>query len=274
MPRWVVHLPVDLTGPDNEVLLAHEERGIKGRYNCVEKITDLPDGRTEWRLVTSSTPAGSIPKSLAENTLPARISLDITSFIDWYYTCYLKPKTFEKDTTLGGSALVPVFPARIALAAIWGPGLYALYKSRAERDVKDIVPKTDRLLIGMCDPMIPATIELGESLSLANATALISARLLTIPRMSHRLVLPTSGTPYWEPCEKVDLGAHVREHTLPSGSGYSELRALLEQLSRMRVDPTRPPWDVSIIHHPENGSNGYLCLEALGRSSWRNHRLT
>ncbi|KAJ7199124.1 wax ester synthase-like acyl-CoA acyltransferase domain-containing protein, partial [Mycena pura] len=123
-----------------------------------------------------------------------------------------------------------------------------------ERDAKDIVPKTDRLLIGMRDPMIPATIELGGPLPLANATALISARLLTIPRMSHRLVVPTSGAPYWEPCEKVNLSAHVREHTLPSGSGYAELRALLEQLSRTPVDPARPPWDVSIIHRPENGS--------------------
>ncbi|KAJ7453734.1 wax ester synthase-like acyl-CoA acyltransferase domain-containing protein [Mycena latifolia] len=106
----------------------------------------------------------------------------------------------------------------------------------------------------MRDPMIPATIELGEPLPLASATALISTRLLTIPRMSHRLVLPTSGTPYWEPCEKVDLNAHVREHTLPSGSGYAELRALLEQLSRRPVDLANPPWDVSIIHRPGNGS--------------------
>ncbi|KAJ7453733.1 hypothetical protein FB451DRAFT_1049948 [Mycena latifolia] len=124
---WVVHLPVDLTGPGDEVLLAHEEHGIKGRYTCVEKITELPDGRTEWRLVTSSTPAGSIPKSLAEKTLPARISLvgrnfisfllysptnfifeDVTSFIDWYYTCYLKPKTIENDTTLSSSGN-PIF---------------------------------------------------------------------------------------------------------------------------------------------------------------------
>ncbi|KAJ7199125.1 hypothetical protein GGX14DRAFT_173710 [Mycena pura] len=144
---WVVHLPVDLTGPGDEALLALEEHGIKGRYTCVEQIMELPDGRTEWRLVTSSTPAGSIPKSLAEKTLPARISLDVTSFIDWYYTCYLKPKTIEKDTTQGGSgyslatvgcslavlnvfvyvvlyrtALAPIFPARTALAAIWGPG--------------------------------------------------------------------------------------------------------------------------------------------------------
>ncbi|KAJ7453570.1 hypothetical protein B0H11DRAFT_2161301 [Mycena galericulata] len=73
---WVVHLPIDLTGPGDEALRAHEDRGIKGRYACVERITELPDGRgTEWRLVTSSTPAGLIPKALAEKTLPARISL-------------------------------------------------------------------------------------------------------------------------------------------------------------------------------------------------------
>ncbi|KAJ7267250.1 hypothetical protein C8J57DRAFT_1068192, partial [Mycena rebaudengoi] len=72
---WVVHLPIDLTGPGDEALLAQEGHGIKGRYACVEKITQLPDGRTEWRLVTSNTPGGWIPKFLVEKTLPARISL-------------------------------------------------------------------------------------------------------------------------------------------------------------------------------------------------------
>ncbi|KAJ7736995.1 hypothetical protein DFH07DRAFT_96528 [Mycena maculata] len=72
---WVVHLPIDLTDPADEALLSYEGRGIKGRYACVEMITELPDGRTEWRLVTSSTPAGLIPKALAEKTLPARIAL-------------------------------------------------------------------------------------------------------------------------------------------------------------------------------------------------------
>ncbi|KAJ7102852.1 hypothetical protein C8R44DRAFT_640750 [Mycena epipterygia] len=72
---WVVHMPIDLTGPGDEELLAQEHTGIKGRYACVEMITELADGRTEWRLVTCSTPAGLIPKSLADKTLPARISL-------------------------------------------------------------------------------------------------------------------------------------------------------------------------------------------------------
>ncbi|KAJ7484976.1 hypothetical protein B0H11DRAFT_1722616 [Mycena galericulata] len=102
---WVVHVPIDLTGPGDEALRAHEDRGIKGRYACVERITELPDGRgTEWRLITSSTPAGLIPKALAEKTLPARISLDVTSFMDWYYTCYLKPKNL-KVTVPGRSGI-------------------------------------------------------------------------------------------------------------------------------------------------------------------------
>ncbi|KAJ7018479.1 hypothetical protein C8F04DRAFT_977262 [Mycena alexandri] len=97
---WVVHIPIDSTGPGDEELLAKEDRGVKGRYACVEKITELPNGRTEWRLVTSSTPAGLIPKSLGDKTLPARISLDVASFMDWYYTCYLKTGKFEKALSL------------------------------------------------------------------------------------------------------------------------------------------------------------------------------
>ncbi|KAJ6632124.1 hypothetical protein B0H10DRAFT_5248 [Mycena sp. CBHHK59/15] len=72
---WVIHMPIDLTGPEDVALLAQEDRSVKGRYACVEKITELPNGRTEWRLVTSSTPAGLIPKFLADKSLPARISL-------------------------------------------------------------------------------------------------------------------------------------------------------------------------------------------------------
>lgn len=116
-------MPIDLTGPGNEALLAHEDHGIKGRYACVEQITELPDGRTEWRLVTSSTPAGFIPKALADKTLPARIALvrsdsdffflllmsllqDVTSFMDWYYTCYLKPKNTKTSASAGSGNFV------------------------------------------------------------------------------------------------------------------------------------------------------------------------
>ncbi|KAJ7102868.1 hypothetical protein C8R44DRAFT_682292, partial [Mycena epipterygia] len=66
---WVVHMPIDLMGPGDE-LLAQEHAGIKGRYACVEMITELAGGRTEWRLVTCSTPAGLIPKSLADKPYP------------------------------------------------------------------------------------------------------------------------------------------------------------------------------------------------------------
>ncbi|KAJ7102851.1 wax ester synthase-like acyl-CoA acyltransferase domain-containing protein [Mycena epipterygia] len=119
---------------------------------------------------------------------------------------------------------------------------------------KDMVPKKDRLLIGMRDSMIPATIELGETLTLPKATTLVTSRLLAIPRMSHRLVIPSAGAPYWEPCAKMDVNAHVREYPLASGSGYAELRALIERLSKAPVDLSHPPWDISIIQRPEAGS--------------------
>ncbi|KAJ7267251.1 wax ester synthase-like acyl-CoA acyltransferase domain-containing protein, partial [Mycena rebaudengoi] len=107
----------------------------------------------------------------------------------------------------------------------------------------------------MRDPLIPATIELGRPLSLEQATSLVSSRLLAIPRMSHRLVLPSASAPYWESYANIDLATHISEHTLPPESGYAELRRLIENLGRKRVDPSRPPWDIALIQRgPERGS--------------------
>ncbi|CAK5277836.1 unnamed protein product [Mycena citricolor] len=113
---------------------------------------------------------------------------------------------------------------------------------------RDWVPWTDRLLIGMRDPMIPAVLELGGNLSLDRARELVCSRLIaSVPRMSDRLVVPTSGAPYWERCARMDVTMHVREHKV-DGAGYAQLRSVIEALGRAPVDFSRPPWDVSVIH--------------------------
>ncbi|KAJ7485680.1 hypothetical protein FB451DRAFT_1168915 [Mycena latifolia] len=84
--------------------------------------------------------------------------------------------------------------------------------------------------------------------------ALLASRLLSIPRMSHRLVLSNAAAPHWTPCGQMDLSTHLREHSLAPGGGYAELRSLIEHLAQALVDLTRPPWDIALIHRPGRGS--------------------
>ena len=50
--RFVVSLPIDLTSDPNDADLAKlEEKGIKGRYCSVERLSEIEDGKVEWRCV-------------------------------------------------------------------------------------------------------------------------------------------------------------------------------------------------------------------------------
>jgi len=76
--RIFVSIPVDATGDPNMAKL--EEKGVRGRYCSVESIKELDGGRVEWRMVTSSTPGGSIPNFFVENSLPSQIAAVSVSF--------------------------------------------------------------------------------------------------------------------------------------------------------------------------------------------------
>ena len=67
-----ISIPVDLTSDPELAKL--EEKGIKGRYVSVECLTELPSGKTEWRMATSSSPGGRIPTFLVDNTMASTIS--------------------------------------------------------------------------------------------------------------------------------------------------------------------------------------------------------
>ena len=47
---------------------------MKGRYVSVERILELENGNTEWRMATSSTPGGSLPNFLVESTMAKKIA--------------------------------------------------------------------------------------------------------------------------------------------------------------------------------------------------------
>ncbi|KJA14821.1 hypothetical protein HYPSUDRAFT_149884 [Hypholoma sublateritium FD-334 SS-4] len=70
----IVSLPIDLTGAGDEALHLLEEKGTRGRYVSVERVTELANGDTEWRMATSSTPGGSIPGFIVDSTMAKKIS--------------------------------------------------------------------------------------------------------------------------------------------------------------------------------------------------------
>ena len=67
-----ISIPIDLTS-DPE-LAKFEEKGVKGRYVSVESIQELPNGNTEWRMATSSSPGGRIPTFVVESSMASSIS--------------------------------------------------------------------------------------------------------------------------------------------------------------------------------------------------------
>jgi hypothetical protein len=77
----VISIPVDLSGPGDEDLAQLQEKGTKGRYVSVERLTELEDGQVLWQMATSSTPGGSIPSFISEGSIPGQIAaVNITSF--------------------------------------------------------------------------------------------------------------------------------------------------------------------------------------------------
>jgi len=76
--RIFISIPVDLSG-DPELAKLEEKEVVKGRYASVESIKELPNGNTEWRMATSSSPGGRIPAFIVDNTMPGFISAVSTS---------------------------------------------------------------------------------------------------------------------------------------------------------------------------------------------------
>jgi hypothetical protein len=88
-------MPVDLS--EHASLVALEEKGVRGRYVSVERITELPDKKTRWEMATSSTPGGSIPAFVAESSMDKMISNDVPGLLK-----YLRTHPVQPTTTKGG----------------------------------------------------------------------------------------------------------------------------------------------------------------------------
>jgi hypothetical protein len=112
--RWIISLPVDLSSDPELAQL--EEKGVRGRYVSVERLLELPDGKVEWRMATSSTPGGNIPTFVAERSMPSKISdvsglcplplLALAIFLLWAWL------TLTCTCNLGCSTLLEMVPFR------------------------------------------------------------------------------------------------------------------------------------------------------------------
>ncbi|KAI0345341.1 hypothetical protein BDW22DRAFT_1406051 [Trametopsis cervina] len=80
----IVSIPVDLS-PDAE-LAKKEEKGVKARYVSIEQLKELENGKTEWRMATSSRAEGLIPQFLTESSMPSSISHDVPGLLNWLKT--------------------------------------------------------------------------------------------------------------------------------------------------------------------------------------------
>lgn len=84
---YIVSIPIDLSGQGDEELAVLEEKGVKGRYVSVERVMELENGDTEWRMATSSTPGGSIPNFIVESTMAKKIS-SVCCFVDGHNSAW------------------------------------------------------------------------------------------------------------------------------------------------------------------------------------------
>lgn len=67
-------VPIVLSSPEDDELIALEEKGVKGRYASVERILELPGDKVEWRMAVSGSPGGLIPQFISDFVMPQEIS--------------------------------------------------------------------------------------------------------------------------------------------------------------------------------------------------------
>lgn len=72
MYSLIISIPVDLSGQDD--LSKLEEKGVRGRYACVERFVELENGNTEWRMASSGSSGGFVPSLLTNGMMSSSIA--------------------------------------------------------------------------------------------------------------------------------------------------------------------------------------------------------
>jgi Protein of unknown function (DUF3074) len=56
---------------------------IRGKYASIEAVSERSETVTEWRMVTQSSPEGSIPAFVTERAMPGKIAEDVPAYVKW-----------------------------------------------------------------------------------------------------------------------------------------------------------------------------------------------
>lgn len=72
MYSLIISIPVDLSGQDD--LSKLEEKGVRGRYAGVERLLELENGNTEWRMASSGSSGGLVPSFLTNGMMASSIA--------------------------------------------------------------------------------------------------------------------------------------------------------------------------------------------------------
>ena len=73
-----------MTHPDLPEKKGEESGHCRGCYVSVERVRETEGGKkVEWRMATASHAGGNVPMFVSNNQMPAKISEDVPSFLNW-----------------------------------------------------------------------------------------------------------------------------------------------------------------------------------------------
>ncbi len=113
----------------------------------------------------------------------------------------------------------------------------------------------------------------GEPVSLAQLVDGIGWRIRRVPRFRRRLVPSRldANRLYWMAEPKLDLGFHVRAHTLTGPGTWTQLCEKVSQIMSLPVDLRRPPWELHLIDGLDNvagvGSAGFALVAKVHQAA-------
>lgn len=106
----IISIPVDLSGQDD--LFKMEEKGVRGRYVSVERLLELENGNTEWRMATSGSSGGLLPGFLTDSMMPSSIA-KVSYFFSPSESTKLQSIIRTYRTSLTGSV---IYRSRISMS--------------------------------------------------------------------------------------------------------------------------------------------------------------
>ncbi len=113
----------------------------------------------------------------------------------------------------------------------------------------------------------------GEPVTLAQLVDGIGWRIRRVPRFRRRLVSSQldADRRYWIAEPKLDLGLHVRTHTLAGPGTWTQLCEKVSQIMSKPVDLRRPPWQLHLIEGLDNvagvGSDGFALVAKVHQAA-------